>query len=334
MAFLDNSGDIILDAVLTDLGRKRMSQGNFKITKYAFGDDEVDYSLYNYSHASGAAYYDLEIMQTPIFEAFASSDAGINYGLSSYSSTDMLYLPTMKMNETTNDQAVQMTGSIVYLAANTETATALKASTALGDSKYFLQSGETDGYSVILETGLDTTDLAATQANRSSYLVSNNLVDSTFTISFDNRFISSVATPTAGSRFTNNSRGDDKVKMTLSAARSVSSKTGKSNTSTAIAKGVSNTVYKTAGAAVSDTAVSDFSGPRASATSLNFSVISGLDTATGGTLSSKFASYGKTSVDTFGDGNTYATITTTITVTGDTTGVTTELPVTIIARQT
>ena len=29
MAFLDNSGDIILDAVLTDAGRQRMAQGNF-----------------------------------------------------------------------------------------------------------------------------------------------------------------------------------------------------------------------------------------------------------------------------------------------------------------
>ena len=50
MGFLDNSGDIILDAVLTDLGRKRMADGNFKIAKFAFGDDEVDYSLYNANH--------------------------------------------------------------------------------------------------------------------------------------------------------------------------------------------------------------------------------------------------------------------------------------------
>ena len=43
MAFLDNSGDIILDAVLTDAGRKRLARGDgtFKITKYAFGDDET-----------------------------------------------------------------------------------------------------------------------------------------------------------------------------------------------------------------------------------------------------------------------------------------------------
>ena len=44
MAFLDNSGDIILDAVLTTLGRRRMAEGRFRITKYAFGDDEIEVS--------------------------------------------------------------------------------------------------------------------------------------------------------------------------------------------------------------------------------------------------------------------------------------------------
>ena len=45
MAFLDNSGDIILDAVLTDTGRMRLSKGDgtFKVAKFAFGDDEINY---------------------------------------------------------------------------------------------------------------------------------------------------------------------------------------------------------------------------------------------------------------------------------------------------
>ena len=58
MAFLDNSGDIILDAVLTELGRKRMSNGNFQITKFGLGDDEINYEKYNKNHASGSAFYD------------------------------------------------------------------------------------------------------------------------------------------------------------------------------------------------------------------------------------------------------------------------------------
>ena len=38
MAFLDNSGDIILDAVLTDTGRKNLSKGDgrFKVAKFAY----------------------------------------------------------------------------------------------------------------------------------------------------------------------------------------------------------------------------------------------------------------------------------------------------------
>ena len=48
MGFLDNSGDIILDAVLTDTGRMRLAKGDgsFKIVKFALGDDEIDYSTY------------------------------------------------------------------------------------------------------------------------------------------------------------------------------------------------------------------------------------------------------------------------------------------------
>ena len=77
MGFLDNSGDIILDAVLTEAGRRRMAQGSFRIVKFALGDDEIDYSLYNKNHPSGSAYYDLEILQTPIFEAFTQVNTGV-----------------------------------------------------------------------------------------------------------------------------------------------------------------------------------------------------------------------------------------------------------------
>jgi hypothetical protein len=104
MAFLDNSGDIILDAVLTDVGRKRMAQGNFRITKYDFGDDEIDYSLYNKNHPSGSSYYDLEILQTPILEAFVKKAAVIDFPLLSYTRTDLLYLPVVKRNGTDSSQ--------------------------------------------------------------------------------------------------------------------------------------------------------------------------------------------------------------------------------------
>ena len=49
MGFLDNSGDIILDVVLTDLGRMLLAKGDgsFNVTKLALSDDEIDYLLQN-----------------------------------------------------------------------------------------------------------------------------------------------------------------------------------------------------------------------------------------------------------------------------------------------
>ena len=100
MAFLDNSGDIILDAVLTDTGRLRMAQGDgsFKITKFALGDDEINYSLYNKDHLSGSAYYDLEVLQTPILEAFTNNTSNLKTKLVTMSRTNVLYMPVLKGN--------------------------------------------------------------------------------------------------------------------------------------------------------------------------------------------------------------------------------------------
>tara|TARA_Y100001973_G_C5204344_1_gene340352 strand:- start:640 stop:1782 length:1143 start_codon:yes stop_codon:yes gene_type:complete len=101
MAFLDNSGDIILDAVLTDTGRLRLAQGDgsFKISKFALGDDEINYSLYNKDHASGSAYYDLEVLQTPILEAFTNNTSNLKTKLVTMSRTNVLYMPILKLNE-------------------------------------------------------------------------------------------------------------------------------------------------------------------------------------------------------------------------------------------
>ena len=100
MAFLDNSGDIILDAVLTDTGRKRLAKGDgsFRITKFAFGDDEINYELYNSNHASGSAYYDLNILQSPIFEAFTNNTSVMKSKLLTIARTDLLYLPVVQLN--------------------------------------------------------------------------------------------------------------------------------------------------------------------------------------------------------------------------------------------
>ena len=100
MAFLDNSGDIILDAVLTDTGRKLLARGDgsFEVTKFAFGDDEINYELYNATHASGSAYYDLDILQSPVLEAFTNNTSGMKSKLITLSNNNLRYLPVVKLN--------------------------------------------------------------------------------------------------------------------------------------------------------------------------------------------------------------------------------------------
>ena len=48
MGFLDHStNNIIVDAVLTDIGRQQLAanDGSFRISQFALGDDEIDYGL-------------------------------------------------------------------------------------------------------------------------------------------------------------------------------------------------------------------------------------------------------------------------------------------------
>ena len=81
MAFQDSCGTIILDAILTDVGRKRMAQGTFKVTKFALGDDEIDYSLRS---TQNQLYKNPRIEALPVFEAFNVENAVINYGLTGW----------------------------------------------------------------------------------------------------------------------------------------------------------------------------------------------------------------------------------------------------------
>ena len=70
MGYLDNSS-VTIDAILTAKGRELLAKGagNFVITKFALGDDEIDYTLWNENHPLGTAYYGTIIENMPILEA-------------------------------------------------------------------------------------------------------------------------------------------------------------------------------------------------------------------------------------------------------------------------
>lgn len=166
MAFLDNSGDIILDAVLTDEGRKRLAAGSFTITKFAFGDDEINYGLYDPNHPSGSAYYDLEILQTPVFEAFTNNASSMQSKVLSISNSELLYLPVIKLNTVDpNLQRVSATfGKDTFiLLADNNTRDALDAaggyspSSAAGVIEGMADATRGAGTFITVDQGLDTT---------------------------------------------------------------------------------------------------------------------------------------------------------------------------------
>jgi|15BtaG_2_1085339.scaffolds.fasta_scaffold00818_3 hypothetical protein len=182
MGFLDNSGDTILDAVLTDTGRMRLAEGNFKIAKFALGDDEIDYSNYNKTHASGNAYYDLEILQTPILEAFTNNTSLMKSKLISYANKNHLYLPTLKLNTLQPDTNMHSDGLFVL---TTDSITANEFSPSLGVGNGYEPSNNTLFCRV--DQGLDTTDLSP------NTVLDDDINETQYLIEMDSRLVSLVS---------------------------------------------------------------------------------------------------------------------------------------------
>ena len=163
MAFLDNSGDIILDAVLTDTGRMRLAKGDgsFKIVKFALGDDEINYELYNRTHGSGSAYYDLEILQTPVLEAFTDNAASMKSKLVSIPRNNLLYLPVIKLNELFASSTKKHTSGHFLVAVNqsSETHLATDGTDPLDGVLYGESPDETDNR-IRIDQGLDTSEIS------------------------------------------------------------------------------------------------------------------------------------------------------------------------------
>lgn len=346
MAFLDNSGDIILDAVLTDVGRRRMAQGDFNIEKFAIGDDEIDYALYNKDHPSGSAYYDLEILQTPVLEAFTQNNANINYGLTSYSQLDLLYLPTIKLNTlpdlSKHTVTLNPTVGVVYLlnADNTDsggTTIFSHLKTDLGEAAAFrscMISGDSANSHLLIETGIDNAELVPSQTNQASFLTSKGLEDSFFRVSYDTNLINRVLGPTPGSRFVNEggTSGALDLKITLGKSEPVNAATLIGKYNDAQIKGITNRVYydkRGADSVDRSTKFSCIAGPRGSFTAVGLGINPNISR-------DDFIKKGQIGVSQ-GSGassKTYDLIDTEIYITGITTNVTIQIPIRIIQLAT
>jgi hypothetical protein len=313
MGFLDNSGDIILDAVLTDLGRKRLAEGNgsFKIAKFALGDDEIDYGLYDKTNTSGSAYYDINILQTPVLEAFTNNMSSMKSRLMSISRNDLLYLPIIKAN-TTGDTAVNAQFSNYVLLADQSTVSTLSTggSNELLDGQLNSDVPANGNNAIRVDQGLDTLELSANS------VIAQDLLETQYFVQIDNRlgFIAgpeTSATTTEALGFTPTSIDDDNI------ATYIFTLNDDSNVVARIGEGDASSIR----------------GPRG--TSVTFKVGSSLDLKTSAFLFNQLGQAG--GVQLTGNGGnlaigTYKFIDSTIRISGITTGYTVDLPVRFVKK--
>jgi len=309
MAFLDNSGDIILDAVLTDTGRYRLAKGDgsFRVAKFALGDEEINYRLYDKNNTSGSAYYDLSILQTPILEAFTDNAAGLKSKLITISRNNLLYLPVLKLNETNAVTQRYVDGSfmvavdqntedaMIYSTTNSDTVIGVIKGLNINESKNHIQ----------LDQGLDTNnEISPTNT------LDADLVETQYIIEIDNRFGNIVAPQQNGSTVARASYIDDD---------NIASYFFSLGSDTSFVKEINNTTNSTGNGQV-------ITGPRG--TKLEFSIRSSVDLQTTTFLFDQLG--GTTTITDAKDSPDVKFIDTNVRITGATTGYRVDIPVRFI----
>ena len=99
MGFLNQTtNNIIVDAVLTDLGRQFLARndGSFNIVKFALADNEVDYTIIQqYGRLVGK---DKIEKNTPVFEASTNANIALKYKLVSISNPALTQMPSLTLD--------------------------------------------------------------------------------------------------------------------------------------------------------------------------------------------------------------------------------------------
>jgi hypothetical protein len=140
MGYLDNSGDILVDAVLTDVGREFLARndGSFEIVRFAFGDDEIDYSLFNPN--IGSLQQDINIINTPIFEASVNERIALKSRLISISNPTLKYVPTLTVSNSTislGEKTDSQVGKVLEFKQSTQSGRTVPAE--VRDSSFVVQ---------------------------------------------------------------------------------------------------------------------------------------------------------------------------------------------------
>lgn len=150
MGLLRNDGDIIIDAVLTDIGRQQLARGRPIVSQFALADDEINYGLFDTTNSSGSAYYDVSILQAPIFEPSTLSQASLKSKLFSYPDQNLDFLPVFKLNQSNllNNNVILENDAIglntVVVVANDTAVTSIGQS-RISEKKYFIDGRRNTG---------------------------------------------------------------------------------------------------------------------------------------------------------------------------------------------
>jgi len=330
MAFQNTAGTIILDAVLTDVGRKRMVEGKFDVSKFLLGDDEIDYGLYDSS--TGGVQTNIE--NTPILEAFANEHADINHGLLNFPSDDIIYMPYLAINSKASiDESVKHhqlgTGSY-FLAANAETAKKIKA--RLGRTVFNLESGTPDRNKLFIESGITATSASPIPRNqhaRENYIMNLNLLDKYYIVSCDGRFFDRVLASGNKCYFYNDAANNLYSNFEpLSEIVNISLPPVMDKYLSFVAVGTSNKIYENGTGA--DNNFSVHNGPRGTIVALNFKLVDELTGDSTSAVDSKYSTFGQLDQYVLGGGNKFDVIETSIHIEGASTSSKITVPIKIL----
>mgnify|MGYP003115676461 CR=1 FL=1 len=310
MAFQDSCGGIVLDAILTDAGRRHMANGTFRVTKFALGDDEVDYALRS---TASVLYKNPRIESLPVFEAFNAENATINYGLVDYIRPDVFYIPDLQGLDTYINTAAIKSGYYYHLAVNDETAAKLK--TALGSDEMYMLSNEVVKTKLIVGSGITSDETKADKLGKERFLLNLGMYDSYYAISCDSRFVENILTQPPNS-FLKNDTADNIYSRLAPLETNIKVSLGPpvANYDSYRVAGVDNQIYKWNSS--SSNKLLPHSGSRSTITAMNFNIYDHLCGTSTAAAADEYYIFGETGELLFGGSDKYDYIDTTIYIQG------------------
>ena len=254
---------------LTDKGKKLLSRGNFKVAKFALGDDEIDYSLFSTvtrDDMDGDEGYEPALLNSYVFEAYKDTQSNIQYGLVSFEGAKLttaekreytaltlgemhswvLYIPILTINKKL-DYSPTMSGSFYYLSANDETTEKLNK---INNFK-FLTTTSLENIKLVVESCIHVPVEVEpekyhwpTEANTRYYILDKHLLDMDYFLYADNRLIKNICGIQKSSVFRNYADNNAQINfVTDKETPQISYQSEFDNFATYITKGIRNENY-------------------------------------------------------------------------------------------